>query len=131
MTFEATTLEILEASAAITSEVGRNIFFGGIGAQEVKAPYIVCRIASTTPTLSTDNGQEGAYELDNIRLEVSVHARTLSQCNALAKLCRRALEAARGTTYVLQDTIHDYTELPDTFVVIADFSCWHPDQIVL
>lgn len=128
MSFESTTLAALAASTAITDEVGTRIY-GVTAAQDAVAPYIVFRRISTDPTLSTDNGAPGSSELDNIRLEVSCHAKTAAEANALAKLVRRALEAHRPTVYILQDILHDYSDLPDTFQTVAEFSCWHPDSI--
>lgn len=128
MSFESTTLAALTASTPITTEVSTRIY-SGTAPQDVVPSYIVFRRVSTDPTLSTDNGAPGSSELDNIRLEVSCHARTAAQANALAKLVRRALEAYRPTVYILQDIVHDYSDLPDTFQTVAEFSCWHPDTI--
>jgi hypothetical protein len=130
MTFEAHTLATLSADSAISEKVGDRIFFIN-GSQDVPAPFITLRRISTDPTLSTDNGQSGSSELDNIRLEANCLAKTSEEANTLAVLIRRCLERARPTTYIFQDRLSDYSDLPDLFNTVLEFSCWHPDTIPL
>lgn len=128
MSFESATVQTLEASSAITQLVGPRVYFG-TAPHDCEQPFVVCRRVSTSPTLSTDNGAPGSSELDNIRLEVGCYSRDLSQANALMRAARRALEAARPTVYLLQDTTHDYSDLPDLYQAIGEFSCWHQDTV--
>jgi hypothetical protein len=128
MSFENTTITALSASSAITGVVGGRIYFG-TAPQDVMSPFIVCRRVSTDPTLSTDNGASGSYRLDNIRLEVGCYGRTLKICNDLIKDVRKVLEVNRPTIYIMQDVTHDYSDLPDLYQVIAEFSSWYPEQV--
>jgi hypothetical protein len=128
MSFENTTITALSASSAITGVVGSRIYFG-TAPQDVTSPFIVCRRVSTDPTLSTDNGAPGSYRLDNIRLEVGCYGRTLKICNDLIKDVRKVLEVNRPTIYIMQDVTHDYSDLPDLYQVIAEFSSWYPEQV--
>jgi len=128
MSFESTTISALAAASTVTGVVGTRIYFG-TAPQDETAPYIVCRRISTDPTLSTDNGAVGSYRLDNIRLEVGCYGKTLKSCNDLAASVRKVLEANRPTIYIMQDLTHDYSDLPDLYQVVTDFSCWYPEQV--
>ena len=128
MSFESDTIATLSADDGIIAVVATRINFI-TAPQDTSAPFIVLRRAGTDPTLSTDNGNAGSFELDNIRLEVSCVAKNSKLSNDLAKLVRRCLERARPTVYVLQDQLHDYSDMPDLFQTVLEFSCWHPDQI--
>jgi hypothetical protein len=130
MTFEEITTGILEDDATLAALVSGRVFFGS-APQGVQEPFVVCRRVGTDPTLSTDNGQPGSFELDNIRLEVGCYARGHRAANNLARACRRALEAHRPTVYILQDQLADYSDLPNLHQMILDFSCWHQDSIPL
>lgn len=128
MSFESDTIATLAADDDIIALVAARINFV-TAPQDPAAPFIVLRRIGTEPTLSTDNGAAGSFELDNIRLEVSCHAKTSKQSNDLAKLVRRCLERARPTVYVMQDLLHDYSDMPNLFETVLEFSCWYPDQI--
>lgn len=130
MTFEEHTVDLLTGNAAVAALVASRVYFG-TAPQGVAQPFVVCRRVGTDPTLSTDNGQPGSSELDNIRLEVGCYARTHAKANEIVVACRRALEAARPTVYIMQDQMADYSDLPDLYQMIGEFSCWHPDTIPL
>ena len=73
MSFESTTLAILRTDAALVALVpAAKIYFGKIP-QGTAFPFIGCFRISTTPTLSTDNGNSGASRLDNVNLQVTVY----------------------------------------------------------
>jgi len=128
MSFESDTIATLAADDDIIALVAARITFV-TAPQDPAAPFLVLRRISTDPTLSTDNGAAGSFELDNIRLEVSCNAKTSKQANDIARLVRRCLERARPTIYVMQDLLHDYSDMPDLYQTVVEFSCWHPDQI--
>lgn len=129
MSFESTTLGVLTGNSAVTALVPSDSIFFGTAPENQPGPLVVCYKISTTPTLSTDNGQAGSSELDNIRLQVSFWARTGQEAVALEKAIRRALEAARPTIYILQDARGAYDDTTDLHGKIQEYSCWHPDQI--
>jgi hypothetical protein len=124
MSFEATTLGILRTSSGVTTLVpAAKIFFGKIP-QGTAFPFIGCFRVSTTPTLSTDNGDAGAARLDNINLQVTVYCETEPRAHSAADAIRAALEAAAPTKYIMTDqqtTFDDPTELQGQ---ILSFSCW-------
>jgi hypothetical protein len=62
-------------------------------------------------------------------LEVGCYGRTLKICNDLIKDVRKVLEVNRPTIYIMQDVTHDYSDLPDLYQVIAEFSSWYPEQV--
>lgn len=129
MSFESVTLTNLTQSSAVKAVIRAEDIFFGTAPPGQKGPFIVCYKISTTPTLSTDNGQAGSSELDNIRMQVSFWARTGENAITLAKAIRRTLEAARPTIYILQDERGAYDDATDLHGKIQEYSCWHPDQI--
>jgi hypothetical protein len=129
MSFESTTLSLLEGDSSITAIVPKEKITFGTASEDETGPLIACYRISTTPTLSTDNGQPGSSELDNIRLQISFWARDYAEANTLAKLIRRRLEAARPTIFILQDQRSSYDDPTDLFGMLQDYSCWHPDTV--
>jgi hypothetical protein len=124
MSFESTTLAILRTNAALVALVpAAKIYFGKIP-QGTAFPFIGCFRVSTTPTLSTDNGNSNAARLDNINLQVTVYCETEPRAHSAADAIRAALEAAAPTKYIMSDqqtTFDDPTELQGQ---ILSFSCW-------
>jgi len=124
MSFEANTLSVLRTNAALVALVPAvKIYFGKIP-QGTAFPFIGCFRISTTPTLSTDNGNAGASRLDNINLQVTVYCETEPRAHSAADAIRAALEAAAPTKYIMTDqqmTFDDPTELQGQ---ILSFSCW-------
>lgn len=129
MSFESSTIALLEGDNEIVKIVPKEKITFGTASQDERGPLIVGYVVSTSPTLSTDNGQPGSSRLDNIRLQVSFWARNYADANTLGKLIRRRLEAARPTIYILQDDRGSYDDPSELHGRIQEYSCWHPDSV--
>jgi len=129
MSFEATIDAALTGSSDLTALLPATSILCGTAQEKQGAPFIVFYRVTTTPTLSTDNGQAGAHRLDNISLEVAVFAKTNKQALQIAEVARNVLEALRPTVCIYDGQDQTYDDFPQLYGQRMTFSCWHPSQI--
>lgn len=128
MGFESIVQEALRANAKLTAIVpASRIYFGKVP-QGTGAPFIGCFKISTAPTHSTDNGQAGAYRLDNIKLQVTVYATTEPQSHEAAELVRTVIEAEPTLSAFMEDQVTTFDDPTENQGQILRFSCWYQSQ---
>jgi hypothetical protein len=133
MSFESTVLGLLRDNEKLTSIIPADRMFFGKVPQGTGAPFLGCFRITTEPSLTTDNGEDGSSELDNIKLQITVYAVTEPRCHDAAKWVRRCLESAPSEVCdcYLEDQAQTFDDTTELQGQILRFSCWFPDTVSL